>query len=252
MSRRERRAMHAGGIRMAGDGAEGQFEARVCNYNVADTYGTVWLPGCFADALREKLPKVVWGHDWHEPIGRVVDYRDSDEGLDVIVQLSDFEAVPRARQCWVQLRDGDLTDFSFGFERREWTMVARDESDQYGELVATEFMQRAGLDEVSPVLVGAVPGTALLGVRDDQQVPAQMAAAVLTRLGAGEIDLHEALGEIKRVATTGDDGSGGGEQKTAEEIEAEEAAQAEAEAAAAAAQAELDAEADAALALLPH
>lgn len=247
MNRRERRAITKGGVRMAGDGAEGQFEARVCNYNVADSYGTVWQPGCFADALREKLPKVVWGHDWHEPIGRVVDYRDSPEGLDVIVQLSDFEAVPRARQCWVQLRDGDLTDFSFGFERREWTMVARDEADQYGELVATEFMARAGLDEVSPVLVGAVPGTALIGVRDDQQVPAQTAAAVLTRLGAGEIDLHEALGEIKRAAV---DEEAPPVTKTPEQIEAEAAAQLLAETEAAEAQAALDAEADAALALV--
>lgn len=248
MTKRERRAMHSGSVRMAGDGAEGQFEARVCNYNVADTYGTVWLPGCFADALREKLPKVVWGHDWHEPIGRVVDYRDSDEGLDVIVQLSDFEAVPRARQCWVQLRDGDLTDFSFGFERREWTMVARDESDQYGELVATEFMQRAGLDEVSPVLVGAVPGTALLGVRDDQKVSAQAAAQVIARLGAGDIDLAEALTEIKRAA--GAPPEPATQEKTPEELELETAAQAEAETQAAAEQAALDAEADAALALV--
>lgn len=249
MSRRERRAIKAGGVRMAGDGAEGQFEARVCNYNVADTYGTVWLPGCFRDALTEKLPKVVWGHDWHEPIGRVVDFRDSDEGLDVIVQLSDFEAVPRARQCWVQLRDGDLTDFSFGFERREWTMVARDEADGYGDLVATEFMVRAGLDEVSPVLVGAVPGTALLGVRSDQMVSAQAAAQTIAKLGAGDIDLADALQEIKRAASAGEEPP---PEKTAEEIEAEAAAELLAQQEAEAAQAALDAEADAALALVPR
>lgn len=161
----EHRMMPGFEIRAVGDEAERIVVARVVNYNVADSYGTVWKPGCFTDGMRSKLPKSVWGHDWRDPIGRVVNYEDSDDGLNVAIQFDEFDAVPRARQAWVQIRSGTIDNFSIGFDRKEWIPVPEDEQTRYGEHTAWEYMNRANIEEVSPVLIGSVPGTKPLAVR---------------------------------------------------------------------------------------
>lgn len=183
------------------DEGKRQFVARVVNYNVVDSYGSVWAPGCFADSLKRKMPKVVWAHDWSDPIGIVVDYKDSPEGLDVTVQLDDFADVPRARQCFSQLKSGSMDEFSFGFAREEWSYV-----DGYAEDAefpgATEILTRARLDEVSPVLVGAVPNTALLSTRSAERMQRSDAAMLLTRVAAGAMPLSDALRALEAAPMT--------------------------------------------------
>ena len=140
-----------------------QVDARAVVYNVVDSYGSVWRPGCFTRSLERKKPSVVWGHDWLDPIGKVIDYRDGPEGLDVTIQLDDFDAVPRARQAFAQFKSGSLTDFSFGFRRVDGGDTRDVDKDAYPG--AREYMTDVDMDEISPVLVGAVPGTAVTGVR---------------------------------------------------------------------------------------
>lgn len=263
--RRQWRQAQQGEVRVVGDGSERQFDAIVCVYGVTDDYGTMWMPGCFTASLTRKLPKCVYHHQWSEPIGRVVSFDDTTERLQVRVQLDDFAAVPRARQVWVQLQAGEdgaatLDEFSFGFMREEWTISANDEDEW------AERMIRAQLDEVSPVLVGAVPGTKTLAVRSvdaEGTVDVQQAAQLATRLAAGDIDLAEALTSLKEAAEpagppqppenepSGDELPGEDEPTPEEQAAAEEAerlAQAEAEEAAAALAAEAE-EAEAAAAL---
>ncbi|KOX12678.1 hypothetical protein ADK67_46435 [Saccharothrix sp. NRRL B-16348] len=43
---------------------------------VRDDMGDVITPGAFARTLRERRPKVVLGHDWNRPIGRVLDVKE--------------------------------------------------------------------------------------------------------------------------------------------------------------------------------
>lgn len=87
-----------GGIRVAAkrDGSK-TIQARVLVYNVVDDYGSRWKPGVFAEGLRSKLPAYVWGHSWVDPIGHAIDYKDDRRALDMLFELDDFDAVPRAR-----------------------------------------------------------------------------------------------------------------------------------------------------------
>jgi HK97 family phage prohead protease len=182
---------------------ERQAEVICCTYNVVDDYGTIWLPGCWTESLNRKKPKSVWGHDWLDPIGQVVDFKDSAKNLRVTIQFSDFDAVPRARQAHRQMMDGDIDELSFGFELNEWSFVEGGK-DGIPE-GAREKVTRATMYEVSPVLVGAVPGTKVLSVRSanvEGTIEIKAAGDVLTLLAAGEIDLHEALGRIKGAAGT--------------------------------------------------
>lgn len=147
----------AGEVRMVGDPGARMFTARVCNYGPVDTYGTSWAPGVFADSLRAGNVKSVWSHDWTRPIGKVISFTDTPQGLDVTVQLADFDAVPDARMAWSLLRDGIIDNFSFGFVRQ----AEEPDPSNAGAVRIT----KAILDEVSPVLVGSVPGTRTLAVR---------------------------------------------------------------------------------------
>lgn len=216
---------------------------------VVDDYGSLWMADTFDESLSQRMPTLCWTHDWTDPLGRGVDYRTSADGPEVICEFDDFDAVPSARRAHAQVKSGTIQDCSVGFSNAQRRDPTEEERQQYPGI--KEVIYKADLDEISLVLRGAVPGAKVLAVRaPDQAVPLELAGTILARLGAGDIDLADALQEIKRAATTGEEPPP--VEKTPEELEAEAAALAEAEAAAAAEQAELDAEADAALALVPR
>jgi len=165
------------------------FTAMAVRYGVVDDYETRFLPGCFNDGLERRLPKIAWGHDWSDIVGRVTSYEDTPEGLVIHARLSDPEAVPRARQAIAQLRDGDVDDVSVGF-----TPTSTQTTDGIFEFV------RAELDEVSLVLRGAVPGAKVLALRSTQVVPAEVAGQIIAQLSQGQIDLLGALQAVKDSA----------------------------------------------------
>lgn len=169
------------------------FTARAVQYGVADTYNTSWQRGVFAESMERRMPSVVWGHDWNDPIGRVVAYRDSDAGLDIDVDLDDFDAVPRARQAHAQLKSGTMSQFSFAFRR------AQEEPDP--KLRGVTRIVKADVDEFSIVLNGSVPGTHVTSVRTaDGTIDSQTVIDVVTRFAAGGVDLVDALTELRSAA----------------------------------------------------
>lgn len=212
--RPETRALHA--EFRATDTDKRRFEAKVMVYGVVDDYGTLWQPGVFTESLAAKLPKIVWGHDWTDVLGRYVDYRDTDTDLTLVGEFDDFEAVPRARQAYAQLQSGTIDEFSVGFRRKEWRAFADVSADDYGEEAMAamakqgcqEIMVRALLDEASLVLVGAVPETELIGVRsirmaNGQTVPEDFVIDLGRKLAAGDITRAEADAALDLVAGTG-------------------------------------------------
>lgn len=164
------------------------FSARAVNYGVRDSYGTSWTEGVFKDSLAGGLPPVLWGHDRNDPIGRVTGYREDSTGLDIDVELDDFEAVPRAKQAYAQLRSGTMKEFSFAFARGE------DRADPV--LKNTTQITRADVDEFSLVMKGAVPGTGNVVVRSAPIVDTRSAEELIRRFSTGEIDLATALAEL--------------------------------------------------------
>lgn len=187
-------------FRDATDGAKPGFTARAVNYGVRDSYGTSWAPGVFKESLEARMPPVVWGHDWNDPIGRVVGYREVERrgegdpgGLEIDVELDDLDAVPRARQAYAQLKSGTMSQFSFGFERQA------DQADP--ELRNTTRITKARVQEFSLVLNGAVPGTKPLAIRSmpEGTVELRAATSLIARFAQGELDLAQALTELKEL-----------------------------------------------------
>lgn len=184
---KETRTSRAANVTVPDDGSH-TFEAVVMNYGVVDSYNTIFDAGVFTESLEKRMPKITWGHNWTDPIGRYVDYVDTDESLTLIGELDDPEAVPRSKQAYAQLRSGTIDAFSVGFERDR---IAEDDEGR------THFV-KAGLDEAALVLAGAVPGTKLVSLRSAsglsvvRQVPFDVLEAVSAKVAAGEMSQEQA------------------------------------------------------------
>ena len=125
-----------------------------------DSYGDIMQRGAFAKAIdawktNGKYPKVVWNHNWDEPLGKVIDMLEDEYGLKVTVEFN--MDVARAKEIWSLYKQGALTDFSFGYS------VTADEYDNEGHRLIKEVR----LYEVSPVLIGANNATHVVAMKTE-------------------------------------------------------------------------------------
>lgn len=177
-------------------------------YNVADEYKTLWLPGCFDEALEERMPTILYGHDWgnlEHVLGSGIDYRQTPvdvgpAGVDVLIEFADVPSADLAMKLLDQAatsRGAVLRDVSVGFERREWR-TRNELSAELLALGAEEAMVRAGMDELSLVVRGAVPGAQVRGRRGAVDLDAVVEIA--RRRAAGELTEAEAQAAVDLLA----------------------------------------------------
>lgn len=151
-------------------GSDGrQRWATAVTYNRPDDFRTIWLPGCFNAGLTERMPTILYGHDWYDlshVLGQGVDFRDGPDGVDVLIEFADPEQVPSSRLAMALTANPNpiLRDVSVGFDRQEWRTKDQLTPEQLA-LGGEEAMQRAIMDELSIVVRGAVPGASLRGRR---------------------------------------------------------------------------------------
>lgn len=183
-------------------------------YNVTDEYGTLWLPGCFDKALAERMPTILYGHDWYSlehVLGSGIDFRQTPPdvgpaGVDVLFEFAvdeQGELLPAASLARSLLaaratsKGAVLRDVSVGFERRAW--LKRPElSAELLALGAEEAMVEAGMDELSLVVRGAVPGAQVRSRRGALDLDAVVELA--RKRAAGEITDAEAQAAIDLLA----------------------------------------------------
>lgn len=127
--------------------AEGTFEAYVSVFGNVDSYGEIVDKGAFTQWLKDwfpRYPKCVLNHDWTQPVAKILEISEDEIGLKVKAQL--LLELERAKETYILMKEGVLTDFSFGFS------VEEDYVDP-----ATNFrhLKKMAVWEVSPVLVGA-------------------------------------------------------------------------------------------------
>lgn len=183
---------------------------RVITPGVVDDFGTVWMADVFDEFLRSGgQPVLCWVHDWAEPLGPMVGYRTGAEGPELDFAFSDFEAVPAARRAHAQVSDGTIRDCSVGFARLEWREATESDKQQWPG--AREVITKSGLDEVSLVLRGAVPGAKVLAFRSaGGTVDADAVVELARRVMAGELSAEEAKVAVELLGEDGDpDGAAG-------------------------------------------
>jgi len=199
-------------------GKEGRIIADVLNYDKLDDYGTMFAPRVFHESMERRMPRICWGHDWKDPLGQWVDRDDNTTRLRLVGDLdldmihgTNTPAVPSAHRAYAQLKSGTIDEFSVGFVRQS------DERSASGKGVR---ITKGILDETSPVLVGSVPGTKLVSVRSRRDaprlvragipgsslwLPADVMQDILVRFERGELDLGDAITEVKGACLTYDE-----------------------------------------------
>ena len=133
---------------------------------VASVFGNVdsskdrVFKGFFEKSLQERMPKFVADHKWEvsHRLGKVLEARETDEGLEVKVQFNLEKQL--AREVYSDFKFApDDQEFSFGYSVSNWR--------------PNEFGGRDLLEgtvyEVSPVLLGDNPKTRLVGVNGAEE-----------------------------------------------------------------------------------
>jgi HK97 family phage prohead protease len=163
---------------------------------VVDDYGSLWNARAFDESLAERLPTLCWAHDWSDPLGPATGYTTSDDGPTVTFRFSDFDAVPQARRAHAQVTDGTIVDCSVGFWVPDGGRRAPTDTERRSFPGVTEVIERAGLDEISLVLRGAVPGAKVLAVRTATgtgTVAESLVMDLAKQVKAGTLSREEAL-----------------------------------------------------------
>lgn len=139
------------------------------------------------------------GHDHRAgglPIGRIVEARSTDKGLEIRALISD---TPKGREVHQLLRDGVLTKFSIGFEPLDYRVEDED------VLVHT----RAVLKEVSVVPFPAYDGASVSEVRSATPEATERQDVVETTDNTEVAELRDQLSDLERkLAVITEQGAG--------------------------------------------
>ncbi len=125
---------------------------------IASVFGSpveTWTPtvvdrGAFTKTLATdaKRVKILYQHDPNEPIGKPIEMRETDRGLEVVGKIS---MTTRGQQVLTLMRDGVLDELSIGFD----PVVAEDVQQVDGSMV--RHLKEVRLWEFSPVTFAADP-----------------------------------------------------------------------------------------------
>lgn len=176
-------------------------------YDTVDDFGTIWLPGVFDKSLTERMPTMLYGHDWENlghVLGKGIDTRQTPvdvgpPGVDVLIEFDDPDYVPMVRQAMYQVDNKTLRDVSVGFEREQWLRMGELTQEQRS-IGGKEAMQSAGMDELSLVVRGAVPGAQFRSRRGKGTIDLDAVLEIAKRKAAGELTDDEAKAAIDLLA----------------------------------------------------
>lgn len=140
------------------------IRVKFASFGTKDSAGDILVKGCFAKSINERGPQsdtnrkiaFLWQHDIYDPIGKVLEIEELDDGAYATVQLSNFDAVPNAKRAWYQLNDGDINQFSFGFQYVWDKMEYIEEEDAF-------LVKEVVLHEISVVTLGCNERTEYMG-----------------------------------------------------------------------------------------
>ena len=153
------------------DQAKGIVECFVAAIGNKDSVGDIIIPGAFDGSLKRRKPRVVWGHNWNEPIGKVLDI---------------FEVAPKDRRLPQKMFDAGVgglfakvqfnmnsergkeafANVAFFGEEQEWSIGYKTIDADYDPTNQANVLKEVELYEVSPVLHGANQLTGTLSVKE--------------------------------------------------------------------------------------
>jgi len=155
------------------DEALGIVECFVAGIGNKDSVGDVCLPGAFSGSLKRRKPRVVWGHNWNEPIGKVLDIYEvgpNDPRLPMKMRRAGIGGLYARVQFNLKSERGKEAFNSVVFfgEEQEWSIGYKTLDAVFDPSHQANMLKEVELYEVSPVLHGANQLTGTISIKADQ------------------------------------------------------------------------------------
>ena len=157
------------------DEAEGIVECFVAGIGNKDSVGDICAPGAFNSSLRRRTPRVVWGHDWNQPIGKVLEIYEvpaSDSRLPKKMKQAGIGGLYARVQFNLKSERGReaFASISFFGMDQEWSIGYKTLDAVYDNARQANILKEVELYEVSPVLHGANQLTGTISIKSDAAV----------------------------------------------------------------------------------
>tara|TARA_Y100000034_G_scaffold132561_1_gene195865 strand:- start:3583 stop:4917 length:1335 start_codon:yes stop_codon:yes gene_type:complete len=156
------------------DKAQGIVECFVAAIGNKDSVGDIIIPGAFAGSLKRRKPRVVWGHNWNEPIGKVLTIEEvlpKDRRLPKKMFDAGVGGLYARVQFNLNSQRGKeaFANVAFFGEEQEWSIGYKTIDADYDATHQANVLKEVELYEVSPVLHGANQLTGTLSVKDNEE-----------------------------------------------------------------------------------
>jgi HK97 family phage prohead protease len=156
------------------DEAQGIVECFVSGIGNKDSVGDIVLPGAFTESLKRRKPRVVWGHDWNHPIGKVLEIYEvgiNDPRLPAKMRAARIGGLFARVQFNLKSDKGReaFTNVAFYGEEQEWSIGYKTINAIYDNERRANLLQEVELYEVSPVLHGANQLTGTISIKAEDQ-----------------------------------------------------------------------------------
>ena len=154
------------------DKAQGIVEAFVSGIGNKDSVGDVVISGAFNGSLKRRKPRVVWGHDWNQPIGKVLEIYEvpkSDPRLPEKMKKAGIGGLYAKVQFNLNTERGReaFANVAFYGMEQEWSIGYKTLTADFDAGRQANMLKEVELYEISPVLHGANQLTGTISVKDD-------------------------------------------------------------------------------------
>jgi HK97 family phage prohead protease len=156
------------------DEAQGIVECFVAGIGNKDSVGDVCAPGAFGKSLTRRKPRVVWGHNWNDPIGKVIDMYEvqpNDPRLPAKMKAAGIGGLYARVQFNLMSEKGReaFANVAFFGEEQEWSIGYKTINAKFDPQMQANILYEVELYEVSPVLHGANQLTGTISVKSEEQ-----------------------------------------------------------------------------------
>ena len=167
------------------DEALGVVECFVAGIGNKDSVGDIIVPGAFKESLKRRKPRVVWGHNWNEPIGKVLEMYEvpsSDPRLPMKMRAAGIGGLYAKVQFNLKSERGRqaFADVAFFGEEQEWSIGYKTLDADFDPARQANVLKKVELYEASPVLHGANQLTGTISIKsvegqdNNESIKAQM------------------------------------------------------------------------------
>ena len=150
--------------------SKGIVECFVAGIGNKDSVGDICAPGAFNGSLKRRKPRVVWGHNWNDPIGKVLEIYEvppSDPRLPEKMKRAGIGGLYAKVQFNLNSEKGREAFANvqfFGLEQ-EWSIGYKTLDAVFDPAKQANVLKEVELYEVSPVLHGANQLTGTISIK---------------------------------------------------------------------------------------